>query len=226
MGWGRSFPSTQQWWGHSWSGVPTSGLPSTRKTWTYWREFSDRFSEDDGRDWIVSAVRKSWEREAKLPSPERRLRGIWLMCLNTWREGGNKVMGMNWDPAGSFWMSGNTFSLWGNQVLAQVAWKSWGAFYLGDVPKPFEHSVWSKWLLLEQEMLDEMTSLFKLEVLPSFNHFLLCIVPFQIWSGSICIKTVILAILNASILPEVKSSWLFNELHGSPLFIKKLQNVM
>ena len=38
-GWeGWSFPSAWHWWGRSWSAGSRSGLPSTRETWTYWRE--------------------------------------------------------------------------------------------------------------------------------------------------------------------------------------------
>ena len=37
VGQGRwSFPSTQHWWDPIWSAGPSSGLPSTRKIWTYW----------------------------------------------------------------------------------------------------------------------------------------------------------------------------------------------
>ena len=40
-GWGRwSFPSTQHWWGHTWSSGASSGLPSTRDVWIYWSKSS------------------------------------------------------------------------------------------------------------------------------------------------------------------------------------------
>ena len=35
-----SFPSALHWWGHTWSMVSSVGLPSTRETWTDWRESS------------------------------------------------------------------------------------------------------------------------------------------------------------------------------------------
>lgn len=40
------FPSTQQWWGHTWNAVPSSGLLSTRKTGTYWND-SRKGHKDD-----------------------------------------------------------------------------------------------------------------------------------------------------------------------------------
>ena len=33
-----SFPFMQHWWGHIWSTVCTSGMPSTKEVWTYWRK--------------------------------------------------------------------------------------------------------------------------------------------------------------------------------------------
>lgn len=49
-GWGKwSFPSTQHWWGHTWSAVSSPGLHSTRKTWSYWGE-SDEWPQRWWRD--------------------------------------------------------------------------------------------------------------------------------------------------------------------------------
>lgn len=64
-GWGRwSFPSTQHWWGHTWSSEASSGLPSTRDVWIYWGSCHTReqglFSLEKrrlrGRGWGVDLI--------------------------------------------------------------------------------------------------------------------------------------------------------------------------
>lgn len=60
-GQGRSsFPSPQCWWGHTWSTVATSGLPSTRESWTYWKE-SGKGPQRWWREWSISCIRKGWK---------------------------------------------------------------------------------------------------------------------------------------------------------------------
>ena len=60
-GQGRSsFPSTQNWWGHTWSTVSSAGHHSRRETWTYWIE-SNRGPQGWFRDWNTSHTRQGWE---------------------------------------------------------------------------------------------------------------------------------------------------------------------
>lgn len=55
-----SSPSTMAWWGHISSALFTSGLPSSTKTWKYWRESSAGLQRWWG-DWSVSLLmRKGW----------------------------------------------------------------------------------------------------------------------------------------------------------------------
>ena len=46
---------------HTWSTASSSGLPSTREAWTYWRE-SNEGPQWWWRDWRTSHKRKGWER--------------------------------------------------------------------------------------------------------------------------------------------------------------------
>ena len=55
-----AFPSTQHWWGHTCSTVFSSGLPSTRQMWTYWRESREEPLRRL-RDWSICPMRKGWE---------------------------------------------------------------------------------------------------------------------------------------------------------------------
>ena len=54
-----SFPSTLPWWGPIWSIVSSSGLPTSRKMRSYWRESSGGLQGWWG-DWNVSPMRRGW----------------------------------------------------------------------------------------------------------------------------------------------------------------------
>ena len=54
-----SFPSTVPWWGLIWSTVCSSGLPSSRKMRSYWRESSGGLRGWWG-DWSISPTRRGW----------------------------------------------------------------------------------------------------------------------------------------------------------------------
>ena len=120
-----SFPSTQHWWGHTWSAGSSSGLSSTRERQTYLRVHC----------WTITMMKRldhlSYEerlRQLGLFSLEkRRLTRILLMCRNTWREGANRrepgsfqwcpvtepeAMGTRWNTGSSLWTSGSTLSAW------------------------------------------------------------------------------------------------------------------
>lgn len=80
-----AFPSTQNWWGHTWSVGSSSGLPSTRDKWICWREHSKWFLKWL-TIWSISHTGKSsknwdfsdWRREGS--------GGTSFMCTNNWRE--------------------------------------------------------------------------------------------------------------------------------------------
>lgn len=44
----RSVHSAQHWWGHNWSTMSSSGLPSRRETWNYWKEPNNGPQNDQG----------------------------------------------------------------------------------------------------------------------------------------------------------------------------------
>jgi len=56
---GFSFPSTLPWWGPIWSTLSSSGLPSSRKMRSYWRESSGGLWGWGG-DWSISPTRRGW----------------------------------------------------------------------------------------------------------------------------------------------------------------------
>lgn len=56
---GRLFlPSTQDWWGHTWRSLSSSGLLSKRDTWIYHLELNKISQRRDCRN---SLIRKDWE---------------------------------------------------------------------------------------------------------------------------------------------------------------------
>jgi len=90
-GWGRgSFPSAQHWWGHTWSTLSSSGLPSTREPWTYWRQSSEgqwRWL----RDWNISPMKNDWESWDCSAWRREGSGGILAMYTNTWSEAAKKM---------------------------------------------------------------------------------------------------------------------------------------
>lgn len=74
---------------------------------------------------------------------KRRLRGLSLMHVNTWRQGvkmepntitGPETVDTNWNNGGFLWTAGNTFSVWGWLSPGTDCQKRWGGvFMLGDI---------------------------------------------------------------------------------------------
>lgn len=55
----RSFPSSQNWWGCTWSAVSSFGPPSTRGTWIYWIESSG------GAPWWWTGAHLLWREDER-----------------------------------------------------------------------------------------------------------------------------------------------------------------
>lgn len=166
------------------------------------------------------------EREAKLFSIERGLRGgltnVFKYLKTEWKQGNRHEL----NTGVSFWISGNIFHY--------EATKCWH-WLLKEVVEPstlemFQSQlniIWGKWLckvLLEQ--VGQMTSFSKLEVLFNFNHSLLCIIWFQIWSGGKLIKIVILVVLKSKHIARGKKVNAFFLITWFSIIKKKWYNML
>lgn len=82
-----SFLSTQHWWGHTCSTLPSSGFFSTRQTWHPGE--SPMYSHVDDEETQWSHMRKSWE-IWDFSSKKRRTWKFFPEDINTWRKDGKR----------------------------------------------------------------------------------------------------------------------------------------
>ena len=127
------FFATSIWWMDLWSNSFTSGkeissgLPSSRKMRSYWRESSGGL-RGWGGDWSICPVRKAWGSWACSAWRREGCEGTFEMPLNICRVGvrrtgpdsfqwcpvtGQGATGTNWSRGSSSWTGGRTSSLWG-----------------------------------------------------------------------------------------------------------------
>lgn len=95
-GWPAAYCPTRHWWEHTWSTMPSSGLLSTTKTWTYWTEPRERLQISPLRKAQESWDCWSWRRGKILP-----------VCTSIWREGVKKMesgcfSGVQWQDKGQW----------------------------------------------------------------------------------------------------------------------------
>lgn len=139
----RSFPFIQQWWGHSWCTVSSSGLYSMRETWTCCKEPSKRHWWWL-KNWYISSYEERL-RDLGLSRLEKRRTGrSWSICTNTWGEGvkkmgpgcfqlcpvtGEAAMSTNWNTTKHKWVIFHCE----DEALEWVAQRGWGVSHLGGV---------------------------------------------------------------------------------------------
>lgn len=118
-----SFPSSQHWWGHTWSTVSSSGFPSAKEIWTYWKESNKGpplrwwkeclFYEECLKN-LGLFVLKKWRLRGNLVSAYKYLKGS---CKDKWARLfsyhqcpviSQEAMDTNWNTGGFIWISGNT----------------------------------------------------------------------------------------------------------------------
>ena len=114
----------------------SSGLVSTRETWTYWRE-SNKGPPRWWRDWSTSPVRRGWESWDCSAWRRGVLRRISSVSMNTWREGamrtkpgscqwrpvpGQEAVDTKWNTGGSLWTPENTSVLCTGSGCPESLW--------------------------------------------------------------------------------------------------------
>jgi len=145
-GWGRSFfPSTQHWWGHTWSTVSSPGLLNTRETWASWRDSNEGPSRWF-RVWSIWYTKKGWQGCDCLTWKTEGSVRISSMHINTCKEGAKRMEpdfsvipsdrtrgNGQWNTGDSVWISGNTLFLSG--------WLSTGIGCSGKlwIPPPWKY---------------------------------------------------------------------------------------
>lgn len=63
-----------------WSALSPSGLPCTGDTWTHWEP-----SKGPHRGWCTGTLSLLWGKAGRTGTAQ----GLWLLCIHSWREGGN-----------------------------------------------------------------------------------------------------------------------------------------
>lgn len=69
------------WWGHTWSSVFNSWLPSTRETWAYWKE-SKKIPQKWWQGCIILPVRKDWVSWISLDWRREASEGNWVLYID------------------------------------------------------------------------------------------------------------------------------------------------
>lgn len=149
------FPSLQCRWSHTWITISSSEPPSTRETWTYWKETNIGAHQDDQgtREYL------SWEKRLRdlelLTLEKRRLKGGSYQCLQILVgrvQGGQsqalfsgfqcqneRQLSQTWTQEIPSKHQEVLLSSADNGALAQIARRGYGVLFLDDLQKLSGH---------------------------------------------------------------------------------------